>query len=587
MDPKAQRVLAPPQHAFKYWLHHQDSLRTALRASAKAEAEKNPTGPHKDTLFDHLTKKEWERVPEDQREKWAAAAATGGPPPGQASLPVSVARAPLPGAGLVRRTGFGEEVATGPGGHGPETQASDGDYAAAAEAHAQAHAAWLQGALHGAARQPPTAKLADNGGWGHSPARAADPAGFAPAAPGHGHGHEVAGWGLAPPPGPEAAGWGQSGPGSFAVPGGQDTRQLEDPGHQQLQHPQEQGLAGGSGWGQPQQQQLQQQQQQQQPQQWLPAAQAGHAHPQQHPQQQQPAGQEVPWAPWGYAGVAPQAPAQQQWQSAYEPYGQQQPQPPPQQAEQGPATGHGQPLHQWQGLPQWQQGGGPPLSAGGSPGWAHAGAATDPGQGQGQAHPGLQQTGVASQQDRALPQWHGPQGRAELGATQLGGPQAGWAWALAASTVAPVAQVPNPLFPLFQRAEGAAALPNQERYTRWLRLLPDGSMPTDAHIVHWLRTWPIDRPPLSASGSTWRHIKSNGQPTGILFQGGGKKGGAVTVYLATRTPGKVHIAANVETRELLLGKVMAWTQDWNGGQRPAVPLVDAAGAPVPLPPLPA
>ena len=67
MDAKSHRASATPTMAFKYWLHELPSLQLGLRATAKAQAEANPTGPHKDALYDltQMTKQAWECLPEE------------------------------------------------------------------------------------------------------------------------------------------------------------------------------------------------------------------------------------------------------------------------------------------------------------------------------------------------------------------------------------------------------------------------------------------------------------------------------------------------------------------------------------------
>ena len=111
-------------------------------------------------------------------------------------------------------------------------------------------------------------------------------------------------------------------------------------------------------------------------------------------------------------------------------------------------------------------------------------------------------------------------------------------------------------------------------------LPPTGeAIPNDLQIAHWAKTHPPRAPLLSGYGAKWSLIPPEGPPRGLLFQAGPKKG-AVTVYLSPKG-GKIHVAANPGQREMLLEKILAWTEPFNQGRPPAAPRADA------LPPLPA
>ena len=117
------------------------------------------------------------------------------------------------------------------------------------------------------------------------------------------------------------------------------------------------------------------------------------------------------------------------------------------------------------------------------------------------------------------------------------------------------------------------------RYDRWVSLLPGGAIPNDGQLVHWAKTWPPLAPLLGGYGAKWSHLPKEGPPKGLLFQAGLKKG-AVTIWLSSKG-GKVHVAANPAEREVLLEKILAWTEPFNNGRPPVAPRGDA------LPPLPA
>ena len=157
---------------------------------------------------------------------------------------------------------------------------------------------------------------------------------------------------------------------------------------------------------------------------------------------------------------------------------------------------------------------------------------------------------------------------------------------------APVAEGPggdalnNPLFPEFGRLGGGSGGgggpgPQQgngdaKRYDRWTRLLPTGAVPSDRVVLYWAMTWPTGNP-LFTPTSTWSHILQSGQPKGILIKFGTKKG---SMHIWLTKGGRIHISASPKEREMLLQKVLAWTEPYNNGQPP----VQVSWTP-PLPPV--
>ena len=160
---------------------------------------------------------------------------------------------------------------------------------------------------------------------------------------------------------------------------------------------------------------------------------------------------------------------------------------------------------------------------------------------------------------------------------------------------APAADVGDPLFPEFNRlrgqdssAEGRAQSGQEEeekRYDRFLRLLPDGSLPSDRTILYWASTVPAGNP-LLRRGAEWHYLpkdKDKGKkntrkvPIGLVLQFG-KKHGAVHIWM--RKSGKIHIAGSTAVRESILSKMQSWTAPYNNGVPPSGPTDE------PLPPLP-
>ena len=122
---------------------------------------------------------------------------------------------------------------------------------------------------------------------------------------------------------------------------------------------------------------------------------------------------------------------------------------------------------------------------------------------------------------------------------------------------------------------GRLAVPDKGRYTRFLRLLPDGALPGDMHVLAWASTWPQHDPLMSHPGSCFSYLPQGGPPNCLLLQMGHKRG-AVHIYF--KQSGKVMISANEVHRERILGKILKWTAPWNNGVPPALP------SPEPLPP---
>ena len=134
------------------------------------------------------------------------------------------------------------------------------------------------------------------------------------------------------------------------------------------------------------------------------------------------------------------------------------------------------------------------------------------------------------------------------------------------------------MFPFFYaniQDGGAIAVPDKARYTRFLRLLPDGSLPSDMHVLAWASTWPQHDPLMSHPGSCFSYLPKEGPPNALLLQLGHKRG-AVHIYF--KQNGKVMISANAEQCERILGKILKWTAPFNKGVPPALP------GPDPLPP---
>ncbi|CAK0811968.1 unnamed protein product [Prorocentrum cordatum] len=149
----------------------------------------------------------------------------------------------------------------------------------------------------------------------------------------------------------------------------------------------------------------------------------------------------------------------------------------------------------------------------------------------------------------------------------------------------------DPLFPEYARSCHGPTSPltvppavDKHRVDRWVRRLPDGSLPTDRIVLYWALTSPAGAPLLTTG--KWSYVpKDSRPPNGVLLQFGHKRG---SVHVWLRKGGHVHVQASVGVEDRILAKLEAWTVPWNNGSPPAPPRPGAGGQEglPPLPPLP-